>query len=294
MSKTVLGLLVYMKLKEQQQDAEMRAIDWVAPDRRPPWLQAWQADSRGDLTLSNLIFMRDGLDSRESYAPWSAVPRMLWGTDDAAAHAGSASSEAPPGQRFRYLSATANILSRLLRAQFDSDADYWRYPRAALFDPIGARSAVIEADPSGTFIASSYLWATPLDWARIGEVLRRDGLVGDKRVFAAGWQRFAGTPPPGDDPAALGYGAHVWLAGVPNSTACGPDHGLPADTFLLSGHWSQLMAVIPSREAVVLRLGMTLDRSRFDGCGFIRNVLAALPAALPTDPPAAVPGNGPR
>jgi CubicO group peptidase (beta-lactamase class C family) len=235
------------------------------------------------MTLADLLFMRDGLAHRESYEPWSAVPRMLWGVDDAPAYAGSAPSEAPPGSRFRYLSATANILSRLLRAQFLSDADYWRYPREALFDPIGARSPVLESDAAGTFIASSYLWATPLDWARIGEVLRRDGLAGERRVFPAGWQRFAGHPPPSDDPAATAYGAHVWLAGAAEGSACGARHGLPADTFLMSGHWGQLVAVIPSREAVVVRLGMTLDRRRFDGCAFIRTVLGALPS--PTSRP---------
>jgi CubicO group peptidase (beta-lactamase class C family) len=106
----------------------------------------------------------------------------------------------------------------------------------------------------------------------------RDGVAGERRVFPAGWQRFAGSPPPSDDPAANAYGAQVWLVGTREGSACGPEHGLPADTFLLSGHWSQLMAVIPSREAVVVRLGMTLDRTRFNGCAFIRSIVDALPA----------------
>jgi CubicO group peptidase (beta-lactamase class C family) len=240
--------------------------------------------------VADLLFMRDGLAHRESYAPWSAVPRMLWGVADAPAYAGSAPAEAPPGTRFRYLSATANILSSLLRGQFASDPDYWRYPREALFDPIGARSAILESDAAGTFVASSYLWATPLDWARIGEVLRRDGMVGDRRVFPEGWLRFAGSPPPSDDPAARAYGAHVWLAGAGEGAACGAGSGLPADTFLLSGHWSQLVAVIPSREAVLVRLGMTLDRERFDSCAFIRAIAAALPATVQEDNA----GNGKR
>lgn len=282
MSKTVLGLLVYMKLEEQRLQPSIRALDWVAPDRRPQWLLEWEGDERRSITLADLLFMRDGLKHDESYEPWSSVPRMLWGVDDVPGYAGSAPADAPPGQRFRYLSATTNILSRLLRAQFESDDAYWRYPRAALFDPIGARSAVLESDAGGTFIASSYLWATPFDWARIGEVLRRDGMAGERRVFPSGWQRFAAVPPPSGDAAAMAYGAHVWLAGARDGSTCGPSHGLPADTFLLAGHAGQLLAVIPSREAVVVRLGMTLDRSRFDRCAFIRHVVGALP--LPAGP----------
>jgi len=279
MSKTVLGLLVYMKLQAQQQDASLRAVDWVTPQRRPPWLRDWERDQRSSIRLADLLFMRDGLDHQESYEPWGTVPRMLWGVDDVPAFAGSAPPDAPAGQRFRYLSATTNILSRLLRAQFDSDAAYWRYPSQALFEPIGVRSAVLESDASGTFVASSYLWATPRDWARIGQVLLEDGLAGGRRVFAQGWQRFAGTPPTTDDPAAMGYGAHVWLPGAAGGSSCAPEHRLPADTFLSTGHWGQLVAVIPSRNAVVVRLGMTLDHDAFDRCEFLRAVIETLPVA---------------
>jgi CubicO group peptidase (beta-lactamase class C family) len=298
MSKTVLGLLVHAKLQEQGLPVTIRALDWVEPARRPAWLAQWEGgkheddkreehkreddkredDKRSAMTIQDLLLMRDGLDHQEGYAPWSAVPRMLWGAADVPAYAGSAPAEAAPGARFRYLSATTNILSGMLRAQFGDDAGYWRYPYEMLFEPLGAQSAVMEADASGNFIASSYLWATPLDWARIGEVMRRDGMIGERRVFPAGWQRLAGNPPPIDDDQASGYGAHVWLPGAERGSTCGPQHGLPADTLMMAGHWGQLVAAIPSREAVIVRLGMTMDRSRFSRCDFMRSILAALPA----------------
>jgi len=283
MSKTVLGMLVYAKLHEQGKAVTTRVLDWVEPSRRPAWLERWAGDGRAAMTVEDLLLMRDGLDHQEGYAPWSAVPRMLWGAEDVPAYAGSAAAEAAPGTRFRYLSATSNILSALLRAQFEDDRSYWRYPYAALFEPIGARSAVMEADARGNFIASSYLWATPHDWARIGEVMRLDGMTGDgvaggRRVLPAGWLQFAGHPSPIDDPLASGYGAHVWLAGSPRGSTCGPDHGLPADTLMMTGHWGQVVAAIPSRDAVIVRLGMTLDRTRFSRCAFIHSILAALPA----------------
>jgi CubicO group peptidase (beta-lactamase class C family) len=281
MSKTVLGLLSpvqdHQKLKDQGREPTTRALDWVAPARRPAWLASWEPDTRSAITIEDLLLMRDGLEHEEGYAPWSAVPRMLWGVDDVAAFAGSAAAEVPAGSRFRYLSATTNILSALLRAQFEDDAAYWRYPYEALFEPIGAHSAVLEADASGNFVASSYLWATPHDWARIGEVLRLDGLVGERRVRAPGWRHYASNPPAIDDGPAAGYGAHVWLAGAARGSTCGPDHGLPADTLMMAGHWGQVVAAVPSREAVIVRLGITLERGRFSRCAFIRSVLAALP-----------------
>ena len=113
--------------------------------------------------------------------------------------------------------------------------------------------------------------------------MRRDGMAGERRVLPAGWQGFATHPPAIDDPQASGYGAHVWLAGAAQGSTCGPDHGLPPDTLLMAGHWGQTVAAIPSREAVIVRLGMTLDRSRFSRCDFIRSILAALPAQAPGD-----------
>lgn len=276
MSKTVLGLMVHARLAEQGIEPTVRALDWVAPRNQPDWLAAWRDDRRAAITVSDLLFMRDGLDHREGYAPWDAVPRMLWSVPDVAAFAGSAPAEVTAGERFRYLSATSNLLSGLLRRHLDDDPSYWRYPRQVLFDPIGADSAVLEADPTGTFIASSYLWATPRDWARIGQALMDDGLVDGRQVFAPGWLRFATNPPPSADPAAAGYGAHVWLPGRPQARSCPPESPLPEDALLMTGHFGQVVAMVPSQRAVIVRLGMTVDRRRFSRCDFIRDVLDAL------------------
>jgi hypothetical protein len=35
--------------------------------------------------------------------------------------------------------------------------------------------------------------------------------------------------------------------------------------------------MVPSRDAVVVRLGWTFDSSQFDGCQFVSDVLATLP-----------------
>ena len=69
---------------------------------------------------------------------------------------------------------------------------------------------------------------------------------------------------------------HVWLAGAQRGSSCGPEHGLPPDTLMLSGHWGQVVAAIPSREAVIVRLGMTPDRNLFSRCAFVRSILASL------------------
>lgn len=72
-------------------------------------------------------------------------------------------------------------------------------------------------------------------------------------------------------------GAHTWLIGNPVAGEC-RGRGLPADAMAMSGHWGQLVAVVPSRQAVIVRLGWTLQRRQFDSCAFVAAVHKALPA----------------
>ena len=51
---------------------------------------------------------------------------------------------------------TTNILSRIIRRAVGDDA-YPGFPRAALFGPLGMRSALMEPDASGTFVGSSFI-----------------------------------------------------------------------------------------------------------------------------------------
>ena len=56
---------------------------------------------------------------------------------------------------------------------------------------------------------------------------------------------------------------------------------VPPDTLAMRGHWGQIIAVVPSRQTVVVRLGWTFNRIRFDGCRFVAEVLSALDPTKP-------------
>ena len=46
----------------------------------------------------------------------------------------------------------------------------------------------------------------------------------------------------------------------------------------MEGHYGQLVAMVPSKKAVIVRLGWTIDKTQFDSCKLISDVLANLPA----------------
>ena len=242
-------------------------------------LPAWRAadDPRRGITLENLLHMESGLEFAEEYGnPLEDVTYMLVGTGDAATYAAEKPLEAAPGSRWAYSSGTTNIITRIFREAIGgTDADYFAFPSTALFDRIGMRSAVIEPDAAGTFIGSSFMYATARDWARFGLLYLHDGVWEGERILPEGWVAYARTPAP-TAPSGV-FGAHFWL-GVPRPYASRsePRPELPADAFHMAGHEGQLVSVIPSRELVVVRLGLSREAGSWDHETFLVEILAAI------------------
>jgi len=240
-------------------------------------LPQWSAsgDPRARIALEDLLRMRSGLSFSEVYSDLgSDVNRMLFVEPDAAAFAASRPLAHPPGTHWQYASGTANILSLIARRAL-GDAAYAAWPRRALFDPIGMASAVFEPDSSGTFVASSFLFATARDWARLGLLMAQDGVWGGRRVLPEGWVEFLTTPTPQAPDGR--YGALWWLKLSKELGGLGPAAArVPADAYHALGHEGQCLTVIPSKRLVVVRLGLSIDITAWDHAAFLADLLDAL------------------
>jgi CubicO group peptidase (beta-lactamase class C family) len=123
-------------------------------------------------------------------------------------------------------------------------------------------------------VGSSFMWASPHDWARFGQFLLQDGVWRGRRLLPPGWVRYMTTLTP--QSREEGFGAHIWLRLPPAWRGAG-DAGLPADAFHLTGHEGQLISVVPSRQLVVVRLGLTRTHGAWDHADFLTRILDALP-----------------
>jgi len=236
---------------------------------KPAPVSAWANDSRKAITLDQLLRMSSGLHFEEVYGPLTDATRMLFEVDDAAALATRQPLAVDPDTTFSYSSGTSNIVSRIVRDQFDSLSAYHRFPNEALFGPVGMRTAVLETDGSGTFVGSSFMYASARDWARFGLLYLRDGMWGDVRILPEGWAAYSGRATP---TAKQGeYAAHFW------ANAGGKLAHVPRDAYWASGFQGQAVLIVPSRNAVIVRLGLTHDRPSWDLDAFATAVLAALP-----------------
>ena len=250
--------------------AGRNALDIDADRLRPEWSSP--GDPRAAITLHDLLTMSSGLGFDESYAPTGAVPRMLFDSHDAAATAAASPLAHEPGTVWSYSSGTSNIISALVRDVFTTDEEYLAFPRRSLFDRIGMTTAVLEPDPAGTFVGSSFMYASARDWARFGLLFLRDGTWDGERILPAGWVRYSVTPAPAA-PAGQ-YGAHWWLnAGDPADTTRRTWPDLPRDIYYASGFDGQFLVVVPSHDVVIVRLGVTPDGRAWRLGPFLRDVL---------------------
>ncbi len=242
------------------------ALDSPAP------VAEWAGDDRREITIGHLLTMTSGLAFVEDYVDdqISDVLEMLFGAGapDHAAYAAGKPLVHPPGTVWSYASGTTNILSRIAADVIGGgEQRVATYLRERLFGPIGMRSATPKFDAAGTFVGSSYVYATAADFARFGYLYLRDGTWDGHRLLPPGWadhaHRPSGAPLPDDE--RHGYGAHWWRWYRSDGT------------FSANGYEAQRIVVAPERDAVVVRLGKTPAESGANVDAWIDQILACIP-----------------
>ncbi|MEI8714591.1 serine hydrolase domain-containing protein [Mesorhizobium sp. ISC11] len=216
----------------------------------------WKADGRAAISLADMMAMSSGLEFNEDYGDVADVTRMLYLEPDMAGFAESKPLAAEVGKQFSYSSGTAVMLSRLWQDAVGDKARALTWPRTALFEPLGMHSAVLETDEQGTFVGSSYLYATAHDWARFSQFLLQGGVWNGNQILPAGFVDWMREPAS----ASKVYGkGQLWIEapGDEENPGAGVAAGLPKDTYWMEGHDGQTVAIIPPEQLVVVRLGLT-------------------------------------
>ena len=264
-TKGALNALIGLRVKDGKIALTDRALskEWRDED-----------DPRRGISLADLLRMSSGLAFDESYDdPLADVTVMLFASGDMAKFAADKPLLHPPGTHFAYASGTSEIIARALRATFASGKDYLRYARKRLFDPLGMRSAEIAPDASGTLGASSFLYASARDFARLGLLFLQDGVFAGERLLPEGWVGYTLTP--AKDAPDGNYGAHMWLK-LPESDGFG-EPPMPDDAYYFLGHNEQIVAVVPSRDLVIVRLGLTAKGGAWDHAKDLAPLVQAFP-----------------
>ncbi|WP_129649267.1 serine hydrolase domain-containing protein [Peristeroidobacter agariperforans] len=242
-------------------DQPMGSPHWSPDDRRAqiPWRQWLQ--------------MTDGqryLEIEAETIAESDASRKLFGPGrlDVASYCAGLPLIHEPGTHWNYNSCgivlTADALTRTIVPNPASPEQrrgaMLRWMNVSLFDVIGMKPQP-EFDAAGLMYGSALIYASARDFARFGLLYLRDGMWDGRRVLPEGWVDFARTHGTGTN--ADIYGAGWWLAPKHGSGRPYPiyvDTGPERDGFSAQGFEGQYTLVVPSKDLIVVRLGMTPEK----------------------------------
>ena len=259
MSKSLTGAMAGVLVKQGKLN-----VDAPAP------VPEWANTDKQKITLKNILQQTTGLDFVEDYSKYSNVTNMLFNKGDMGAYTANLPLKYEPGTVFNYSSGNSNILSRVIRKTV-GEQDYAAFPYTALFHKINAYSFLLEPDASGTYIGSSYSYATARDFARFGLLFLNNGVWKGEQILPDNWLVQTITPATADK--RKHYGFQFWLNGLDKNDPAGkwyPD--VPDDMFFCDGYGGQGVYIIPSKKLVVVRLGLhVIEENKF-----LKEVIAAV------------------
>jgi len=240
-------------------------------------LSEWNesGDLRAAITMDHLMRMTSGLSFNDLKLPLRDTV-IMHSRADMAAYAAEKELLNDPGEHWSYSNGAVNIVSKIIRRTLETTgSEYLSFPRTELFGRIGMQRAVLEPDASGTFIGSTYMYATARDWARLGMLYLNDGVWNGERIFPADWVEYSTRPTLASQGGM--YGALVWLHpdGLSSAESWRPS-ALPGDSFFAIGHNGQSLTVIPSKKLVIVRLGMTKVAHNWNLEAFLLDIIDSL------------------
>jgi CubicO group peptidase (beta-lactamase class C family) len=236
----------------------------------PAPVPEWQHTNKEKITLKDILQQSSGLDYTENYNNPSEATNMLFKRGNMGAFTAKLPLKYEPGTVFNYSSGNANLLGRIIR-QTVGDSAYPAFPYKALFHKINMYSLVLEPDASGTYVSSSYSYASARDFARFGLLYYNNGVWNGEQLLPVNWVKE--TIQPAATNKQQRYGYQFWLNGQDDKDATKrwfPD--APADMFFADGYGGQNIFIIPSKKLIVVRLGVrTVDENKY-----LREVIAAI------------------
>jgi CubicO group peptidase (beta-lactamase class C family) len=263
-TKTYASVLLHKAVE----DGLIDSID----DPVSKYLPEWQVKQNRTLTLRHLASMSAGLYWDEfDQRPLALIAKMNFTDDITHLSLNDLYAIGEPGEVQHYNSGATQligtILSRLLKSETISD-----YAARKLWQPLGAAEDAffILDHHDGMEKTFGGLVATPLDIARLGQVINNNGRWHDKTIINPELMALIKTLPYNNKTYTYGY----WR---------GEFEGEPF--YYQAGHGGQLVLSMPSRNLVITRLGhratpkQDVEETAPDAKAYIREALRLVAAS---------------
>lgn len=254
MHKSVLGLVTAKAIAD--------GVIESADTQISTWLPEWEDDPRGEITLRQLLTMSAGL-APLTYEGGAASPavRFASGEDDTVETLLSLPLEEASAPHFHYQNTVSQLLMLVVTRALGEP--YQDYLSREIWQPIGAADAyTYDFNEEGFPRGYASLLARPLDWLRLGLLIKQDGVYdGEQIVPAAAIENMTA-------PSALNpnYGWQIWrgaqfeaeryynFEGV-GFAALSSEPYLTDDLIFFDGFGGQRVYISKAEDLVIVRLG---------------------------------------
>jgi CubicO group peptidase (beta-lactamase class C family) len=249
-TSTLVGVAIH--------DGRIRSLD----DTVTRYVPTLRGSAYDGVTVRQVLMMGSGVRWNETYTDSSSDRRHLLEAQ-IAQRPGAAMAlmaalprAAAPGTLFNYSTGETLIASEVVRGATGMSAS--QYLSEKVWQPLGMEhSATWWLDsPDGHEIGGSGIMATLRDYARFGEFIRRDGMIGSRRVLPAGWVADASTPKRYGD-TLQPYGYMWWPVDAPSGSIL---HG----AFAAQGIFGQYLHINPAERLVIAQWSAQTHPTRGD------------------------------
>ncbi len=240
MAKSIVSILIGIAIDE----GKIKSVDQKVGD----FLDSFKEGEKARISIKHLLTMSSGLNFDESYSNPFAFPAKAYFGDDLRALIEGYDVSESPGLKFEYLSGNTQLLGFVLeKATGEKIADY---AAKKLWAPLGAKNSAFWSldKEGGNEKAYCCFNSNAKDFARIGQLFLKNGTWKGRQLISSDYIKAsikAADLVEKDDGTKLKrYGYSWWMADYRG------DH-----IFLMEGLMGQYVAVIPSKNAVIVRLG---------------------------------------
>ena len=253
MHKSVVALLIGIAIDE----GHIGDVD----DSLAKYITEWRDDPRAAITIRQALQMSTGLEPMSfPINPFSKHVKRQIGTD-LLRTAVSFQLAKPPGSEFSYNGVNPTLL--LIALERATGQRYANYLSEKLWRPLGNQDAAVWLDhENGLARGATSLFAVPMDWMRIGEMLLSGGTVENRQVVPPGWLEEMTTPSLTNSTYGLltwigsDYAGERTLESFEGFAAVAEKPFNAGDLFYFDGLGGQRVYVVPSRKLIIVRTGV--------------------------------------
>jgi CubicO group peptidase (beta-lactamase class C family) len=222
-----------------------RKIGW--PDEPLSYfIPQWVKDTRGEITVRNLLQMSSGLASPGPSGPsLLSLGRQPYGGNMIGRYL-QLPLDAPPGTRWLDQNVDPDLLGFVIERA--TGQMYGAYLSEAIWTRIGAGDASVWLDsPGGSAHVDTGFFARQGDWLRVGELLLQNGRYQGDEVIVPRWVPELLRPSKSNS----NYGSYMRLGSDP---APGASPYASSDVYTVEGAGNR-MWLVPSLQIAILRTG---------------------------------------